>query len=325
MTDRRAFLSGLTLLAASRMAGAQPAGKVWRIGLLSTAASADEFPEKQTLEALRELGLVDGRNVVIEYRYAAGDSARLTQHAAELVRLDVDVILTFSAGVGVAKKATETIPIVFGTSQDPVRTGFVVSLGRPGGNLTGATYLTDELSAKRLALLREALPGISRAAVLWEPSHIDNEFRGMQAAAPGLGIRLESVEIPRPARTDEVERAIRAARDGRAEALIVAPGGFTIARRKQIIALATDHRLPVVSAWRIFAEDGALLSYGPDLREVARRLAASADKVLKGARPAELPVEQPTKFELVVNLRAARALGVAIASSVLLRADEAIR
>ena len=325
MTDRRAFLSGLALLAASRMAGAQPAGKVWRIGLLSTAASADEFPEKQTLEALRELGLVDGRNVVIEYRYAAGDSVRLTQYAAELVRLDVDVILTFSAGVGVAKKATETIPIVFGTSQDPVRTGFVVSLGRPGGNLTGATYLTDELSAKRLALLREALPGISRAAVLWEPSHIDNEFRGMQAAAPGLGVRLESVEIPRPARTDEVERAIRAARDGRAEALIVAPGGFTIAHRKRIIALATDHRLPVISAWRIFAEDGALLSYGPDLREVARRLAASADKVLKGARPAELPVEQPTKFELVVNLRAAKALGVAIASSVLLRADEAIR
>jgi len=325
MTDRRAFLSGLALLAASRMAGAQPAGKVWRIGLLSTAASADEFPEKQTLEALRELGLVDGRNVVIEYRYAAGDSVRLTQYAAELVRLDVDVILTFSAGVGVAKKATETIPIVFGTSQDPVRTGFVVSLGRPGGNLTGATYLTDELSAKRLALLREALPGISRAAVLWEPSHIDNEFRGLQAAAPGLGVRLESVEIPRPARTDEVERAIRAARDGRAEALIVAPGGFTIAHRKRIIALATDHRLPVISAWRIFAEDGALLSYGPDLREVARRLAASADKVLKGARPAELPVEQPTKFELVVNLRAAKALGVAIASSVLLRADEAIR
>ena len=325
MTDRRAFLSGLALLAASRMAGAQPAGKVWRIGLLSTAASADEFPEKQTLEALRELGLVDGRNVVIEYRYAAGDSVRLTQYAAELVRLDVDVILTFSAGVGVAKKATQTIPIVFGTSQDPVRTGFVVSLGRPGGNLTGATYLTDELSAKRLALLREALPGISRAAVLWEPSHIDNEFRGLQAAAPGLGVRLESVEIPRPARTDEVERAIRAARDGRAEALIVAPGGFTIAHRKRIIALATDHRLPVISAWRIFAEDGALLSYGPDLREVARRLAASADKVLKGARPAELPVEQPTKFELVVNLRAAKSLGVAIASSVLLRADEAIR
>ena len=325
MTDRRAFLSGLALLAASRMAGAQPAGKVWRIGLLSTAASADEFPEKQTLEALRELGLVDGRNVVIEYRYAAGDSVRLTQYAAELVRLDVDVILTFSAGVGVAKKATETIPIVFGTSQDPVRTGFVVSLGRPGGNLTGATYLTDELSVKRLALLREALPGISRAAVLWEPSHIDNEFRGLQAAVPGLGVRLESVEIPRPARTDEVERAIRAARDGRAEALIVAPGGFTIAHRKRIIALATDHRLPVISAWRIFAEDGALLSYGPDLREVARRLAASADKVLKGARPAELPIEQPTKFELVVNLRAAKALGVAIASSVLLRADEAIR
>ena len=325
MTDRRAFLSGLALLAASRIAGAQPAGKVWRIGLLSAAASADEFPEKQTLEALRDLGLVDGRNVVIEYRYAAGDSVRLTQYAAELVRLDVDVILTFSAGVGVAKKATETIPIVFGTSQDPVRTGFVVSLGRPGGNLTGATYLTDELSAKRLALLREALPGISRAAVLWEPSHIDNEFRGLQAAAPGLGVRLESVEIPRPARTDEVERAIRAARDGRAEALIVAPGGFTIAHRKRIIALATDHRLPVISAWRIFAEDGALLSYGPDLREVARRLAASADKVLKGARPAELPVEQPTKFELVVNLRAAKSLGVAIASSVLLRADEAIR
>lgn len=322
--DRRTLLVALAALATARGAGGQ-AGLPRRIGLLSMAASAAEFPERQTLDALRALGLVDGSNVVVDPRYAGGDAAVLAQHATELVRLKVDVMLTFSAGVGAAKRATDAIPIVFGTSQDPVRAGFVASLARPGGNLTGATYLTDELSGKRLALLKEALPRISRAAVLWEPGHIDNELRGMQAAAPGLGIELQSLPIPRPARPDETERAVRDARAGRAEALVVAPGGFTIAHRKRIIALAAESRLPVISAWRIFADDGALLTYGPDLQEIPRRIAEYVDKVLKGANPAGLPVAQPTRFELVVNLRAANTLGIALPPSLRVRADDVIQ
>jgi putative ABC transport system substrate-binding protein len=323
--DRRAFVAGVVSLAAARMAGAQPAGKAMRIGLLSIAAASTDFPEKQTVEALRELGLLDGRNAMLEPRYAGGDPELLTRQAAELVGLGVDVILTFSAGVGVAKRATTTIPVVFGTSQDPVRAGFVGSLGRPGGNLSGVTYLTDQLSAKRLALLKEMLPGAQRVAVLWEPAHIDNEFKGMQAAAPGLGIEMQSLEIPRPARPDESERAIRAAREGKADALVIAPGGFTIGHRRRIIALAAESRLPVVSAWRIFAEDGALLTHGPNLREASRLIALAVDKVLKGAKPAEIPVAQPTQFETVVNTRAAKVLGIAVPSSVLIRADEVIR
>jgi len=310
--------------AAPRVAGAQPAGRVARIGLLSIATDATQFPEKPTLERLRELGWIEGRNLVIEQRYARGDPALLASFAAELVRLKVDLILTFSAGVNASKQATQAIPIVFGSSQDPVRTGFVPSLGRPGGNLTGATFLTDELSAKRLELLKETMPGVSRVAVLWEPSHIDNEFKGMQAVAEGLGVQLQSVQVPRPVRSDEIERSMLAVRQGRAEALVLAPGGFTIANRKRIIALATENRIPVVSAWRVFSDDGALLSYGPNLPEMAHRIASYVDKVLKGARPGDLPIERPTRFELVLNVTAAKVLGVNLPQSLLVRADELI-
>ena len=179
---------GAAALAAPIRSFAQPQGKLPRIGLLSLATNGAQFPEKQALEGLRELGWIDGKNVVIEYRYASGDPVLLTQYAAELVNLKVELMLTFSAGVGIAKKATSTIPVVFGTSQNPVGMAYVATLARPGGNLTGQTYLTDELSAKRLELSKETLSGISRAAVFWDPGHVDNEFKGMLAAAPGLGI-----------------------------------------------------------------------------------------------------------------------------------------
>lgn len=324
MKRRAAVLAVLALGALPRIAGAQPTAKVARIGLLSISANPTQFPEKPTLDSLRELGWVDGRNVVIEQRYASGDPALLAQHAADLVGLKVDVILTFGGGVNVAKQATQTIPIVFGSSQDPVRTGFVASLGRPGGNLTGATYLTDELSAKRLGLLKEMMPGISRVAVLWEPSHLDNEFKGMQAVANGLGVQLQSVQVPRPVRADELEKSMLAVRQGRAEALVLAPGGFTIANRKQIIALATANRIPVISAWRIFSDDGALLTYGPNLPEIAHRVALYVDKILKGAKPTDLPVEGPTRFELVLNMNTAKALGFSFPQSLLIRADQVI-
>jgi putative tryptophan/tyrosine transport system substrate-binding protein len=303
---------------------AQQRMKVPRIGWLSAGSSSNEFPENQALEGLRELGWVEGKNVVIEYRHAAGNAARLAEFAAELVRLNVDLIVTFSAGVAVAKNATGTIPIVMQTSQDPVRTGFVASLARPGGNLTGVTFLTDELSGKRLELLKESLPSVSRAAILWEPAHVDNEFKGMQAAAPSLGVRLQSLEVPRPARSDEVDRAIQAALEGRAEALILAPEGFTILHRKRIIGLAAKHRLPVFSAWRIFADDGAILTYGPDMN-TARRIAYYVDRILEGTKPADLPVEQPTKFEFVINLKTANQIGLTIPQSVLYRADKVIK
>ena len=295
-----------------------------RIGWLSAAGSSAEFPERHVLEGLRALGWLDGKNLIIEFRHAAGDPERLSRLASELVGLKVDLIVTFSAGVAVAKRATDTIPIVMQTSQDPVRTGFVASLARPGGNVTGLTFLNDELAGKRLELVKEAIPSISHAAILWEPAHVDNEAKGMQAAAPRLGVRLDSLEVPRPPRSDEVERALRAARDAHVEALILAPGGFTILHRKRIIALATRGGLPVASAWRIFADDGALLTYGPDIFESSRRLATVVDKVLKGAKPADIPVQQPNKFELIINLTTAKALGLTIPPSVLLRADQVI-
>jgi putative ABC transport system substrate-binding protein len=303
---------------------AQPGKPLPRIGWLSSGSSSAEFPEKQALDGLRDLGWIDGKNVAVDFRYAQGNSPRLSQLASELVQSKVDVIVTFSAGVAVAKKMTDAIPIVMGTSQDPVRTGFVASMARPGGNLTGITFLTDELSGKRLELLKEAMPRLTQAAVVWEPAHVDNEFRGMQAAAPALGVRVQSIEIPRPPRSDEIERAIRASRDARAEAVVLAPGGFTISRRKEIIDLAAKNRLPVFSAWRIFAEQGALLSYGPNL-DTARRMAYYVDRILKGAKPAELPVEQPTKFELVINLKTAKQIGLTIPPNVLVRADKVIR
>jgi putative ABC transport system substrate-binding protein len=301
--------------------------KMPQIGWLSTRSSpADsaEFPEKHALEGLRDLGWIEGKNVIIEHRYGGGNPERLSQMASELVRLNVDVIVTFSSGVAVAKRASGIIPIVMGTSQDPVRTGFVASLARPGGNLTGVTFLNDDLAGKRLELVKEAIPALSRAAIFWEPAHVDNEFKGMQVAAPGLGVRLQSVEVPRPARSDEVEKGIAAALEGHAEALILAPGGFTILHRKRVIELAARHRLPVFSAWRIFAEDGAVLTYGPDL-DTARRIAYYVDRILKGANPADLPVEQPTKFEMVINLKTAKQIGMAIPPATLARADRVIR
>lgn len=304
-------------------AQAQPSKSLPRIGWLSAGSSPAEFPEKQALEGLRASGWIDGRNIVIEYRHAAGNPERLAQMASDLADSKVDAIVTFSASVGVARKVTKTIPIIVQTSQDPVRAGFVTNLARPGGNVTGVTFLNDELSGKRLELLKETIPRVSRAAVVWEPAHVDNEFKGMQAAAPAIGLRLYSVEIPRPAGADEVEKAIQTAHD--AEALVLAPGGFTIAHRRRLVDEATKRHLPVFSAWQIFAEDGAILTYGPDILAITRRLAIQVDKILKGAKPADIPVEQPTKFELIINLKTAKQLGLAIPPNILARADRVIR
>ena len=306
-------------------ANGQQRSKLPRIGWLSAGSSSNEFPEKQALDGLRELGWIDGKNVTIDFRYAAGNSERLSQQATELVNSNVDVIVTFSAGVAVSKQATATTPIVVGTSQDPVRAGYVTSLARPGGNLTGVTFLTDDLSGKRLELLKEAIPALTRAAVLWEPTHVDNEFKGMQAVAPALNLSLQSVQIQRPPRSDELDRAIHAVTDANAKAIVLAPSGFTILHRKRIIEIAAKHHLPVISAWRIFAEDGALFTYGPDLSAISRRIAVYIDKILKGTKAADLPIEQPQKFEFVVNLKAAKQIGLTVPPNLLARADKVIR
>ena len=316
-------LLATVLLIIPCLGAAQEAKKPPRIGWLSAGTSAAEFPKKDVLDGLRAAGWIEGQNITLEYRHAAGNPDRLAQMASELAGANVDVIVTFSAGVAEAKRATATIPIVVQTSQDPVRAGFVGSLARPGGNVTGVTFLYDELSGKRLELLKETIPRLSRAAIIWEPAHADNEFKGMQAAAPALGVQLQSVEVARPVKPDTVERAMHAARD--AEALILAPGGFTIANRRRLIEQAAKQHLAVFSAWKIFAEDGAILTYGPDIVAISRRLAVQVDKILKGVKPADLPVEQPTKFELVVNLKAAKQLGLTIPPNVLARADKVIK
>jgi putative ABC transport system substrate-binding protein len=187
------------------------------------------------------------------------------------------------------------------------------------------TFLNDDLAGKRLELLKETLPSVSRVALMWEPIHVDNEVKGIQAVAPSMGVRTHVVEIPRPPRPDEIDRGMQAVRGSNAEALVVAPSGFTIFHRARIIEMAIKNRLPVVSAWRIFAEDGALLTYGPEIFQVSRRVAYFVDKILKGAKPADLPVEQPSKFEFFVNLKSAKQIGLTIPPNVLARADKVIR
>lgn len=262
-------------------------------------------------------------NIAIEYRYAAGQREQLPELASELVRLKVDVIITIGGDVAaVLKKVTATIPIVMGTSADPVRAGLVSNLARPGGNITGLTFLSDKLAGKRLELLRETVPKISRVAVVWNPAHADNEFNKMQPAAQGLGIQLQSLEVRR---LGELDIAFRAARRHHAEALIVVPSRVTNFLRGRIVDFAAKNRLPVVSGWRQFAVAGGLLTYGPDLFAGARRLSYFVDKILKGSKPSDLPVGRPTKFELVVNMKTAKQLGITIPPSILFRADKVIK
>jgi putative ABC transport system substrate-binding protein len=219
------------------------------------------------------------------------------------------------------RRATTSIPIVVATSTDPVRSQLIASLAHPGGNLSGVTFVFDELAAKRVELLKEVMPRLSRLAVLWDPTHVDNDFPQVEIAARRLGLQLQSLEIHGP---NELESALRAAINGRAEALLVVPGRLTGFLSRRIIEGAAQSKIPVISGWREFAESGAVLSYGPDRVESAKRTVIYVDRILKGARPGDLPVEQPTKFELVVNLKAAKALGLSVPRSVLQRTDQVI-
>jgi putative ABC transport system substrate-binding protein len=324
--DRRAFIevcaSGLVI--ARSVAEAQPAAKVYRVGVLLVATAETVAPLVRALtEGLRDLGYVEGRNVVFERRYADGRLERLPDLAAELVRLRVDVIVTGSnIHVAAVQRATATIPIVFVAVGDPVGSGFIANLARPGGNVTGLTSeASREIQAKNLALLKEIVPGLSRVGVLGQVLSQDG-FAALEAAARQLNVALEVVDVRSP---DDFEGAFAAMVGKRVGAVIVGGGPLTYMRRQQIADLALKHRLPAIQVLNEFAQAGLLMSYGPNLPDMYRRAARYVDKILRGAKPAELPVEQPSKFELVINLKTARALGLTIPQSLLLRADEVIQ
>jgi putative tryptophan/tyrosine transport system substrate-binding protein len=276
-------------------------------------------------EALSQLGWIDGRNVRIDVRWATTNADGLRRHAAELAALDPDVIVaaTGTATVAPLLQATRTVPIVFVVVIDPVGAGFVASLARPGGNATGFTIFEYGLSAKWLELLKQVAPGTTRVAVLRDPTIASGigQFAAIQAVAPSLGVELSPVDV-RDA--PEIERAVTAFARPSNGGLIVTPNALATRHRDLIITLAARHRLPAVYAWRFFAAAGGLISYGPDLFEQYRRAAGYVDRVLKGEKPAELPVMQPTKFELVINLKTAKALGLTVPLIMQMTADEVI-
>jgi putative ABC transport system substrate-binding protein len=328
--ERRTFMAMLTggLVAGPLATEAQQAGKVVRIGFLTMVnlAAAPHAPEAFR-QGLRDLGYVEGRNLVIEYRDAEGKPERLPALAAELVRLKVDIIVAVATqGVAAAKKATETIPIVMiSGSADPVGLGFIASLARPGGNVTGLTFsVGPEIAGKQLELLKEIVPKVRRVAILSNPaSPVQPLFiRELNVAARSLGVQLQLLEVRGP---DEFDGAFAAMATERVGALLVVADSMLILHRTRLADLAARSRLPVAYGTRDNVEVGGLLSYGPSVRDLFRRGATYVDKILKGAKPGDLPVEQPTKFELVINLKTAKALGLTIPQSVLGRADEVIQ
>jgi ABC-type uncharacterized transport system substrate-binding protein len=321
------ILVAAILLAVSVMAAAQQPKKVPRIGYLGgTTAAAYAGRIEAFRQGLRELGYVEGNNLVIERRFAEGKPDRLSELAAELVRLKVDIIV--SAGPTVTrqlKEATSTIPILMTNEGDPVGSGFVASLARPGGNITGLSSLAPELSGKRLEVLKETIPKLSRVAVLGnstEPANAQS-LREVELAAAAFEVKLQYLDILSP---QDIEIAFRAASKERADAvLILLAGGIATAHRKEIVELALKSRLPAIYNSAEFVEAGGLMSYSTSLTDLSARAAVYVDKILKGRTPADLPVEQPTKFELVINLKTAQQIGVRIPPNVLARADRVIR
>jgi len=314
----------LAVLAAPLAAEGQQVGKVYRIGYLSIASGPS--PRTETLrQGLRELGYIEGKNITIEYRFAQEKADRLRGLATELVNLKVDLIVTGGpTATRAAQQATRTLPVVMAWGGDPVEARFVASLAQPGSNITGLTSMATELGSKRLGLLKEAVPHISRVAILWNPSHSEASasFRETEGATRALGLSLESIEVRSAA---DLEGAFRRAVTRHADALTVLLDPVTLLNEAKVAELAARSRIPSIFYERRFATAGGLMAYGPLDEDLHRRAAGYVDKILKGAKPADLPVEQPTKFELVINLKTAKALGLTIPPSLLQRADEIIR
>ncbi len=313
-------------LVAPLTAFAQPAVKIPRIGVLNPGAPAavSRFVEAFNL-GLRDLGYVEGKNIVAERRFGDGKTERIAEFAAELVRLKVDIIVTSTdVAIAAVKRQTQTIPIVMANSTDPVGTGFIASLARPGGSVTGLTGISPELNAKRLELLKEAVPGLSRVAIMWNPDDRGGvlDYKETENAARALRLQLQSLEV---SRADDFERAFATSTTGHAEALIAVPSSLAFTNRSQLASLALKNRMPSMFGPREIADAGGLMAYGPSVTELWRRAATYVDKILKGAKPGDLPVEQPNKFELVINLKTAKALGLTLPPSLLRRADEVIQ
>jgi len=316
----------LALLAAPLAADAQQAGKMYRLGVLETtspalnAANFDAFRQ-----GLRELGYVEGKNVIIEYRSTDGRPERFPNLAIELVRLKVDLILTRGTPAALAaKKATGTIPVVMAASGDPVGTGLVTSLARPGGNVTGLSAVVLDLMGKRLELLTQVVPAVSRIAAILNMSNplaIVSEWKELEISAPRLGVHLQLLDVRTP---EDLGRAFDTGIRQHVGALVVGIDALTQMHRRVIVDLAAKHRLPAIYASREFVDVGGLISYGVSYPDLYRRAAAFVDKIFKGAKPGDLPVEQPTRFELVINLKAAKALGLTIPPSLLARADHVV-
>jgi putative ABC transport system substrate-binding protein len=328
-TRRRLMCAlGLNLLLAPLLATAQPTPKPRRIGVLSGAVRPASFVSSafgSFLQGMRELGYVEGKDFVVEWRFAEGQYDRLSGYARELVRLEVDVIVAFNTRAAIeAQRATSTIPIVFAAISDPVGSGLVASLGRPGANITGVSEATDEVIAKQLELLRSALPSVSRVAALFNP---DNPLypplvKSLQSAAQKAGITVLPVSA---GKVEELELAFATMKREHADIVIVLDDAFFINHRREIASLAADHRLPSIAGSTDYAGAGFLMSYGGLIGEQFRRGANYVDKIFKGAKPADLPVEQPTRFYLTVNQKTAKTLGLTLAPALLLRADEVIQ
>jgi putative ABC transport system substrate-binding protein len=326
MISRRTFLATALggVLTVPLAAGAQPAGRVYRIGFLWDGPTV--FPDaiEAFRQGLRELGYAEGRNLAIEYRWAEGKPERIRELAEELVSLKVDVLMAPSSiYTAAAKRATSTIPIVFMSHADPLRSGHVASLARPGGNATGLTIMMTETNVKGLELFKEAIPSLSRVAVMWDPatpSHTPG-LKAAEAAGRSLGLRIQAVAVRA---ATEYASAFAAMVRERADGVLVLSTPLFIAGAKPLADLALKHRMPSLFGPKHHVAAGGLMSYSPDRPDLYRRGAIFVDKILKGASPADLPVEQPTKFELVVNLKTARALGVTIAQAIVARADQII-
>ena len=324
---RRKFLTlfGGAVLAWPLAVRAQPMAKVWHVGMLETTAATLNATNLDAFkQALRQLGYVEGQNLIVEYRSSDGHIERFPQLATDLIRLNVDIIITRGTPAALAaKKATATIPIVMAAIGEPVETGMVASLARPGGNVTGLSAFVTELTAKRIEIMREVIPQLSRMALIDNMANrsVPAQWDETKRAAFALGIQPQLYDVRK---AEDIERAFSSAIAQRVNALSVGNDSVVIANRIQVVQLAAKHRLPAIYATRDFVDAGGLLSYAAHYPDLYRRAAAYVDKIFKGAKPTDLPVEQPTKFEMVVNLKAASALGLTVPSTLLARADEVI-
>jgi len=318
-------LTATFFLTTVSLAEGQQTGKVPRIAFLLASSPGADSRIEGFRQGLRELGYIEGKSIAIEWRYAEGKEDRLPKLAAELVQLNVEIIVTDGTNVTrAAKNATKTVPIVMASDADPIGNGFIASLARPGGNVTGLINLITGLSGKRLELLKEAIPGISRVGVIWNPENPSSVsgFKETQEAAQALAMQLQSLEVRGP---DEFEGAFQAASKRQARAISVVSDSLMFNNRKRLLDIAAKHRLPTMHTQSLWVEAGALMSYGTSFPDLWRRAATYVDKILKGAKPADLPVEQPMKFELVINLKTAKQIGVMIQPNVLARADKVIK